>query len=128
MRESGFFNQADLLVRVLPFVNAEPSFALKGGTAINFFVRDFPRLSVDIDLVYLPVEDKPTTLTGIDTALRGMAARITRAMPNVSVRGCLTSRFRLSDVALRGRIAACEPSNTRRVLRREVTRFWPEGH
>jgi len=29
-------------------VNTEACFALKGGTAINFFVRDFSRLSVDI--------------------------------------------------------------------------------
>jgi hypothetical protein len=62
MRETPFFKQADLLVQVMPFVNAEACFALKGGTAINFFVRDFPRLSVDIDLVYLPLEDRPTTL------------------------------------------------------------------
>lgn len=62
MKESPFFKQADLLVQVMPFVNAEACFALKGGTAINFFVRDFPRLSVDIDLVYLPVEDRPWTL------------------------------------------------------------------
>lgn len=55
MKETRFFRQADLLVQVMPFVNAETCFALKGGTAINFFVRDFPRLSVDIDLVYLPV-------------------------------------------------------------------------
>jgi hypothetical protein len=46
MRETRFFRQADLLVQVMPFVNAEACFALKGGTAINFFVRDFPRLSV----------------------------------------------------------------------------------
>ena len=39
----------------MPFVNAEACFALKCGTAINFFGRDFPRLSVDIDLVY-PVQ------------------------------------------------------------------------
>ncbi|PAW72502.1 MAG: hypothetical protein B9S26_13650 [Opitutia bacterium Tous-C4FEB] len=58
----------------MPFVNAEACFALKGGTAINFFVRDFPRLSVDIDLVYLPVEDRPTTLQGIGTALERIAA------------------------------------------------------
>ena len=64
MKESPFFKQADLLVQVMPFVNAEACFALKGGTAINFFVRDFPRLSVDVDLVYLPVEDRPTTLQG----------------------------------------------------------------
>ena len=42
--------QADLLLQVLPHVAKEESFALKGGTAINLFVRDMPRLSVDIDL------------------------------------------------------------------------------
>ena len=47
MKESPFFKQADLLVQVLPFIHAELCFALKGGTAINFFVRDFPRLSVE---------------------------------------------------------------------------------
>ena len=39
-------------------IAAEPVFALKGGTAINLFVRDLPRLSVDIDLTYLPVEPR----------------------------------------------------------------------
>jgi predicted nucleotidyltransferase component of viral defense system len=86
MRETPFFKQADLLVQVMPFVNAEVCFALKGGTAINFFVRDFPRLSVDIDLVYLPLEDRPTTLRGIDAALQRIAAKIRRAMPTVQVR------------------------------------------
>jgi hypothetical protein len=42
--------QVALLIRTLPFVAAEPEFALKGGTAINLFVRPLPRLSVDIDL------------------------------------------------------------------------------
>lgn len=86
MRETRFFRQADLLVQVMPFVNAEAIFALKGGTAINFFVRDFPRLSVDIDLVYLPVEDRAATLQGIDAALQRIAAKIRRAMPSVQVR------------------------------------------
>ena len=86
MRDSPFFKQADLLVQVMPFVNAEACFALKGGTAINFFVRDFPRLSVDIDLIYLPVEDRPPTLRGIDAALQRIAAKIRRAMPGVQVR------------------------------------------
>ncbi len=44
-------------------------FALKGGTAINLFVRDMPRLSVDIDLTYLPLTDRPTALRDIDRAL-----------------------------------------------------------
>ncbi|MBI2513267.1 MAG: nucleotidyl transferase AbiEii/AbiGii toxin family protein [Opitutae bacterium] len=86
MKESVFYPQADLLVQTLPFVHAEECFALKGGTAINFFVRDFPRLSVDIDLVYLPVEERAVTLRGIDAALRRIAEKIRRALPNVQVR------------------------------------------
>ncbi|MFT5164034.1 MAG: hypothetical protein ACI9FJ_002631 [Alteromonadaceae bacterium] len=45
-----YYRQVQLLVSALPFVAKERCFALKGGTAINLFVRDFPRLSVDIDL------------------------------------------------------------------------------
>ncbi|WP_312010050.1 nucleotidyl transferase AbiEii/AbiGii toxin family protein [Bradyrhizobium australafricanum] len=44
-------------------------FALKGGTAINLFVRDLPRLSVDIDLTYLPVAPRPESLADIDAAM-----------------------------------------------------------
>lgn len=51
-----YFKQVKLLLEVLPYVNKEECFALKGGTAINMFVRDMPRLSVDIDLMYLPIE------------------------------------------------------------------------
>jgi len=53
-KDTVFFRQAELLLRVLPSVNEEEVFALKGGTAINFFFRDLPRLSVDIDLTYPP--------------------------------------------------------------------------
>ena len=42
--------QVRLLVSVLPDIAQETAFALKGGTAINLFCRDLPRLSVDIDL------------------------------------------------------------------------------
>jgi len=64
-----FSNQVRLLVSVLPFVAKEKCFALKGGTAINLFVRDMPRLSVDIDLAYLPVQDRETSLYEIDAAM-----------------------------------------------------------
>lgn len=50
--------QVALLVRLLPLVAEQSCFALKGGTAINLFIRDMPRLSVDIDLTYLPVEPR----------------------------------------------------------------------
>ena len=52
-----------------PIVEKQTCFALKGGTAINLFVRDMPRLSVDIDLAYLPIEGRDESLEGIDTAL-----------------------------------------------------------
>lgn len=68
--------QVQLLVRILPFVADETAFALKGGTAINLFYRDMPRLSVDIDLVYLPIEDRPTSLRNIDAALERIVEQI----------------------------------------------------
>jgi predicted nucleotidyltransferase component of viral defense system len=55
--------QARLLLKILPLIERYPVFALKGGTAINFFIRDLPRLSVDIDLTYTPFDDRATALT-----------------------------------------------------------------
>lgn len=55
MATEQYRDQVRLLLDVLPLVMAEPVFALKGGTAINLFEWDLPRLSVDIDLTYLPV-------------------------------------------------------------------------
>jgi hypothetical protein len=51
-------------------------FALKGGTAINLFLRDLPRLSVDIDLVYLPVADRETSLAAVRAGLARIADRL----------------------------------------------------
>jgi len=73
--------QAALLVRLLPLIAEESCFALKGGTAINFFVRDMPRLSVDIDLMYLPVKDRPSSLAGIESALKRIGERVKRRIP-----------------------------------------------
>lgn len=66
MARDGYVEQVQLLVRVLPVVAEETRFALKGGTAINLFYRDLPRLSVDIDLTYLPIQDRAESLAGID--------------------------------------------------------------
>lgn len=71
--------QVRLLIEILPHVAAETDFALKGGTAINLFIRDLPRLSVDIDLTWLPVGDRPTALKGIDAGMNRIAAAIAAA-------------------------------------------------
>lgn len=48
-----YLETARLLTQVAPLIFSDDTFALKGGTAINLFVRDMPRLSVDLDLVFL---------------------------------------------------------------------------
>jgi len=85
MKNLPFFKQADLMLRLLSYVNEEKSFALHGGTAINFFVRDLPRLSVDIDLTYLPIEPRDETLANITKMLRKMAKRFRGAFPGIQV-------------------------------------------
>ena len=77
--------QAALVVRTIPLVAQEPCFALKGGTAINLFVRDMPRLSVDIDLTYLPVASRKESLKEIDAAMRRIAASIKAGIPGAKV-------------------------------------------
>jgi predicted nucleotidyltransferase component of viral defense system len=42
-----------LLLEAIPVVFQEPQFAMKGGTALNLFIQDLPRLSVDIDVVFV---------------------------------------------------------------------------
>lgn len=78
-------HQVNLLVRTLPHVAEEACFALKGGTAINLFIRDLPRLSVDIDLTYLPIEDRQTSLVAIDQALSRIGERIKASDKTISV-------------------------------------------
>uniref|UniRef100_UPI00320A3D13 nucleotidyl transferase AbiEii/AbiGii toxin family protein n=1 Tax=Bradyrhizobium sp. Oc8 TaxID=2876780 RepID=UPI00320A3D13 len=67
--------QVALLLRVLPIVAEEKCFALKGGTAINLFLRNMPRLSVDIDLTYLPIQPYLESLAAIDAAMGRIAER-----------------------------------------------------
>jgi len=77
--------QAALLVRTIPLVATETCFALKGGTAINLFVRDMPRLSVDIDLTYLPVEDRASSLANIDAAMQRLEKKIREGLRGARV-------------------------------------------
>ena len=84
-RNSLFYAQVQLLLRVLPFVAQEPCFALKGGTAINLFVRDFPRLSVDIDLVFLPNTTRQEALESIKQALDRISLNLSQSLAGTRV-------------------------------------------
>ncbi len=76
MDSSYYRQQLQLLLEVLPYIAEEKTFALKGGTLINLFIQDLPRISVDIDLTYLPLEDRETSHRGIDRALRSITNRL----------------------------------------------------
>lgn len=75
-----------LLLRCLPEIDRHRCFALKGGTAINFFVRNLPRVSVDIDLAYLPLQPRDEALQGVHDALISLRNGIEQRIPGAGVR------------------------------------------
>lgn len=78
--------QVALLLSVLPEIAKEKSLALHGGTAINLFIREeMPRLSVDIDLTYIPIENRGLSLRGISEALETIETRIKKVVPEVRI-------------------------------------------
>ena len=85
IKNSIYFEQVRLLLQVIPFISREECFALKGGTAINFFIRDLPRLSVDIDLNYLPIESRDITFKNIDMALKRIFDAIVASLPDITI-------------------------------------------
>ena len=82
---TNFKPQVSLLLSVLPEVAKETCFALHGGTAINLFVRDMLRLSVDIDLTHIPVEDRATSFSNISKALLRIKATVEAVVSYVQV-------------------------------------------
>lgn len=84
-KDSIYYRQVQLLVRVLPLLDSEKCFALKGGTAINLFFRELPRLSVDIDLLYLPSEAREEALVNIRAALTRLSKLIKKSISGIRV-------------------------------------------
>jgi predicted nucleotidyltransferase component of viral defense system len=77
--------QVRLLLDVLPEVAKESCFSLHGGTAINLFVLNMPRLSVDIDLIYVPIQDRQESLDAINRALQQIASGVVALRPSLRV-------------------------------------------
>lgn len=85
MINQSYINQADLILQVLPHIATEKTLALKGGTAINLFLHNIPRLSVDIDLTYLPFDNRETALTNISDSLGRIRERIIKSVSGTTV-------------------------------------------
>jgi len=100
-----FKEQADLMVTVMGYMTWDQCFALKGGTALNLFFADMPRLSVDIDLVYLPLNSREEALTEMKPALVrykekfnkvGLQAQVTEGSEDNLVGKLIVTRGRAS--------------------------------
>lgn len=106
------------MLRCMPFVAQENCFALKGGTAINLFVREMPRLSVDIDLTYLPLESREISLANISEALKRIKASIEKNIQGSKVQetkiGGQESRTTKLVVAHDGQAVVIEPNEVLR--------------
>jgi len=80
-----YIRQTELLLRVLPYIHEVSVFALHGGTAINLFHDEMPRLSVDIDLTYLPIDNRETDLKAIKANLEQIAIQLRHVVPGIQV-------------------------------------------
>ena len=77
--------QVALLIRIMPLVYKITDFAVHGGTAINLFVKNMPRYSVDIDLTYLPIKNREESLQDINNHLIALKQLIEKAIPGIRV-------------------------------------------
>lgn len=80
-----YHRQTELMLQILPFVMKYDCFALKGGSAINFFLRDLPRLSIDIDLTYLPIQNRETTILNISNSLKHIAEMVSQSFRDLKI-------------------------------------------
>ena len=83
-----YLETARLLIQVAPLVLVDDQFGLKGGTAINLFLRDMPRLSVDLDLVFTDhTIGRNEAIALINAAVRDAADRLRARRLEVYVPG-----------------------------------------
>jgi hypothetical protein len=79
--DTAYIEVVRLLLEAIPVVFQQPQFAMKGGTALNLFVQDLPRLSVDIDVVFV---DHTASRT---EALRQIGAALEETRKELNRRG-----------------------------------------
>lgn len=82
--KNAYKKQVALLLQILPEVAIEKHFALHGGTAINLFELDMPRLSVDIDLTFTTFGEREQDLQIIRSLLNELKDRIQKRIPTIT--------------------------------------------
>jgi predicted nucleotidyltransferase component of viral defense system len=75
--------QVALLLQILPEIAMVKNFALHGGTAINLFELNMPRLSIDIDLTFIEIGERQADLQTIKQNLEQLKIRIKKQNPSI---------------------------------------------
>ena len=70
MITNNYRSKVELLIRIIPAITEEEDLAIHGGTAINLFVKDLPRYSIDIDLTYVRILGRTESIDNINACLR----------------------------------------------------------
>ena len=107
-----YAEKVEVLLRLLPIVMEEKVFAVHGGSAINLFVRDLPRYSVDLDLTYIPLEGREESLEHINAHLMSIADKAKRAFRGMHVVPKLNTSKLLCEY--QGRQVKIEVNQTKR--------------
>lgn len=81
-----YAQKVELLLRLMPIVMAEGVFAVHGGTAINLFLKDLPRYSIDIDLTYIPLTDRKQSLDDINLHLSSICEKAKKAFKGMHIK------------------------------------------
>ena len=83
--EEQYTKQVTLILRIIPELNKMPEFAMHGGTAINLFYHDMPRISVDIDLTYIPFDGREKDLQNIGLLLKKLSEKLKKTIPGILI-------------------------------------------
>lgn len=87
-----YLKQAELVIHCIPAIASETCFAIKGGTALNLFELNLPRLSVDIDITYTVISDRNSAICEINRALERTIMRLEHLGINARLSGTAASR------------------------------------
>lgn len=80
-----YAQKVELLLRLVPIIMDEGVFAVHGGSAINLFLKNLPRYSVDIDLTYIPLADRATSIANINLHLKSICEKAKRAFKGMHI-------------------------------------------
>ncbi len=104
--------QVELLLRIVPTLEDVESFAIHGGTAINLYILDLPRYSVDVDLTYIPIKPREDSFADIHKNLTIIKEKVKTAVLDIVI----TEKPNKIYCTRRGVMVKIEVSGTKRGL------------